>query len=72
MVDGKLQREGDVIHVVVSKCHNFSRLLRDLTPRQDHELPVLFSRADEKTFTPDSRSKPPPGEEHFPGARDFR
>jgi error-prone DNA polymerase len=28
MVEGKLQREGEVIHVIVSKCHNFTRLLK--------------------------------------------
>lgn len=42
MVEGKLQVEGEVIHVVVSKCYNFSRLLKvSLTP---------LSRADEKTL----------------------
>jgi error-prone DNA polymerase len=28
MVEGKVQREGEVIHVVVSKCFNFNRLLK--------------------------------------------
>src|SRR6185369_10788503 len=32
MVEGKLQIEGEVIHVVVQRCHNFSKLLRSLTP----------------------------------------
>lgn len=31
MVEGKLQREGDVVHVIVSTCHNFSKLLRTPT-----------------------------------------
>jgi len=30
MVEGKLQREGEVIHVVVRKCFNLNRLLRGL------------------------------------------
>lgn len=30
MVEGKLQIEGEVVHVVVRHCHNFSPLLRDL------------------------------------------
>ncbi|WP_143307217.1 error-prone DNA polymerase [Chitinophaga vietnamensis] len=32
MVEGKLQREGEVIHVVVEHCYNFSKLLRHLLP----------------------------------------
>jgi error-prone DNA polymerase len=31
MIEGKLQREGEVIHVVVKRCYNFSRLLQQLT-----------------------------------------
>ena len=30
MVEGKLQREGEVIHVIVKRCYNFSKLLRQL------------------------------------------
>ena len=39
MVEGKLQIEGEVIHVIVSCCHNFTRLLRDLTPSQEEKFP---------------------------------
>jgi error-prone DNA polymerase len=35
MVEGKLQREGDVVHVIVHGCHNFNKLLRRLTPSHD-------------------------------------
>jgi error-prone DNA polymerase len=28
MVEGKLQREGEVIHVIVSRCYNFNKLLK--------------------------------------------
>src|SRR6185503_17084040 len=35
MVEGKLQVEGEVIHVIVSYCHNLSRLLGDLTTSQE-------------------------------------
>jgi len=28
MVEGKLQIEGEVVHVIVSRCHNFNRLLK--------------------------------------------
>lgn len=31
MVEGKLQREGEVIHVIVSRCYNFTKLLHQLT-----------------------------------------
>jgi error-prone DNA polymerase len=30
MVEGKLQKEGDVIHVIVSTCHDFSKLLKGM------------------------------------------
>lgn len=30
MVEGKLQIEGEVVHVIVKHCHNFSPFLRDL------------------------------------------
>ncbi len=41
MVEGKLQIEGEVIHVIVSSCHNLSRLLSDLNSSQE-ENPSLF------------------------------
>lgn len=50
MVEGKLQREGQVVHVVVRKCFDLTKLLGKLVPRQQDDLPVLTtSRADEKT-----------------------
>ncbi len=52
MVEGKLQREEEVIHVIVRRCYNLSRLLRHLTPTLDQDPAVLtLSRADEKTFS---------------------
>jgi error-prone DNA polymerase len=41
MVEGKLQIEGEVIHVIVKRCYNFSSLLRSLTPKNNDNLPVL-------------------------------
>jgi len=56
MVEGRLQVEGEVIHVVVSACYDFSKLLRHLTASNDDDLPLLtLSRADEKSPTPDKR-----------------
>jgi error-prone DNA polymerase len=50
MVEGKLQREGEVIHVVVKSCHNLSRLLHQLGAPQPQELTLTpLSRADETT-----------------------
>ncbi len=67
MVEGKLQIEGDVIHVIVSACFNFSKLLRKLTPAAKEDLPLLtLSRADEKAPLPDKRS-----EDVFYGGRNF-
>ncbi|MCS3798992.1 error-prone DNA polymerase [Niastella sp. OAS944] len=44
MVEGKLQIEGEVIHVVVSACYNFSKLLKHLTSTQK-EQGKLFADA---------------------------
>lgn len=49
MVEGKLQREGEVVHVIVRRCFNYSRLLGQLTSTQKEELTVTLSRADEKS-----------------------
>lgn len=50
MVEGKLQKEGEVIHVIVRKCYNVSKLLRKLSS-SDTEGSSLqtLSRADEKS-----------------------
>jgi error-prone DNA polymerase len=50
MVEGKLQVEGEVIHVIVQRCHNFSRLLNNLLPFRHEKASVsTLSRADERT-----------------------
>lgn len=48
MVQGRLQKEGDVIHVVVSQCFNYNQLLNHLTPTQKENIAAVTSRADEK------------------------
>jgi error-prone DNA polymerase len=51
MVEGKLQREGEVVHVIVKRCFDLSKLLRKLTPSVNDDLPLLtLSRADEKSI----------------------
>ncbi|MGV3685566.1 MAG: error-prone DNA polymerase [Daejeonella sp.] len=50
MVEGKLQIEGEVVHVIVKRCFDLTRLLRDLTPSDSENLPVLtLSKADERS-----------------------
>lgn len=76
MVEGKLQVEGEVIHVIVQQCYNFSRLLRHLTPEHDEDPPVLtLSHSDEKSV-PVHRRAIAEGEkcsnQHFSRNRDFK
>ncbi len=77
MVEGKLQCEGEVIHVIVRCCYNFSKLLRQLTPSMNENLPVLtLARPDEKSIPP-AQNKRTQLREHaqekiFPDARNFK
>jgi error-prone DNA polymerase len=79
MVEGKLQVEGEVIHVIISCCYNFSKLLRNLTTSHDEDLPLLtVSRADQKPevqFDIQNEKKQPrklAQQKIFPEARNFR
>jgi len=59
MVEGKLQREGEVIHVIVRKCTDFSGILKKRMSAKGEAIQVAMSRADEtsdKTHSP-SQSK---------------
>jgi error-prone DNA polymerase len=57
MIEGELQKEGEVIHVIAEKCHNFSPLLRVMTPTRDTEPSVLtLARPDEKSVIPGARN----------------
>ncbi len=40
MVEGRLQREGQVVHVVVSKCFDLTKLLGKLVERRQDDLPT--------------------------------
>jgi error-prone DNA polymerase len=53
MVEGKLQREGEVVHVVVRRCYDISKFLRALTPSNREDLSLSMSRSDEKTLPSD-------------------
>ncbi len=77
MVEGKLQIEGEVIHVIVKRCYNFSKLLRHLTPSNEENLPVLtLAFSDEKSLPPGvnkrSQVREVAQENVIPGARNFR
>ena len=79
MVEGKLQREGEVTHVIVKRCYNLTGLLNELSIPWNEELsvPTLF-QADEKDTegyaTKDKRTqqKKVIQGEIFPGGRNFR
>lgn len=76
MVEGRLQIEGDVIHVIVRRCHDFSKLLRRLTPQMEEPEVLTLSRADEKTIPPAqnkrSQQREDAQEKIFPEARNFK
>jgi len=79
MVEGKVQKEGEVTNVVVSKCFDFTKLLKGLTAKEDDQLPILtLSRADEKSppyptaENKRSQVRQPTPQEIFDGGRNFR
>lgn len=71
MVEGTLQVEGEVIHVIVKHCSNYSRLLRQLTVSQKKEpgqLTLLYAddhSGNKQLIMPDSPI-------HIPSSRDFK
>lgn len=75
MVEGKVQKEGQVIHVIVSKCINLSRLLNKLVD-ETAGLSLLNkkSRSDETSSPgPDTRNKSQQWiPDLFPDGRNFR
>ena len=57
MVEGKLQREGQIVHVIVTKCYNMSKLLRVLSPQQSESLSHALAKSDEgAAFPVDSKA----------------
>jgi error-prone DNA polymerase len=58
MVEGKLQKEGEVVHVIVGSCYNFSRLLGRLATSDGEDLSLTRSRADvtSSPFLPEKKS----------------
>ena len=78
MVEGKLQREGEVVHVIAQRCFDLTKLLRGLTLPESDNLPLLtLSRADEKTNPFPAGNKKtkvaePSQKEIFHGGRNFK
>ncbi len=78
MVEGKVQIEGEVIHVIVQSCSDYSKLLRHLTPsyRENPQVQTL-ARPDETSIPPHAQNKRSQvrgktQEKLFPEARNFR
>lgn len=77
MVEGKLQIEGEVIHVIVNRCYDLSKLLQHLTSSREENIPVLtLSRADQTPPTSYPNQKELVQKiiqkEIFPKGRNFR
>ncbi len=78
MVEGTLQCEGEVIHVIVKRCFNFSKLLRQSIAFSEEDLSLApMSRADERTApVPPKKDKTKTHEviqgKIFPEGRNFR
>ena len=78
MVEGRLQREKEVVHVIVSKCTDLTKMLGKLVQREADDLPILtLSRGDEKTApypAQDKRSqvREEVPKEAFHGGRNFK
>ena len=78
MVEGKLQREGDVVHVIVRRCFDLSKMLRGLTTLEAEDPKVLtLSPRDEKSTPFPTQNKRTQvrqvaQEELFPPARNFK
>ncbi|PTR01660.1 error-prone DNA polymerase [Mucilaginibacter yixingensis] len=70
MVEGKLQKEGDVIHVVVHKCYNMNNMLSQLTARQ-HEFPAVQQSPGNETVTSPQKREHPVTEVFYKG-RNFQ
>lgn len=77
MVEGMLQREGEVIHVIAKRCFDLSKLLRELMIIENDNQPVLtLSHLDERTPFPAENKRSQVREvvekEVFPKARNFK
>lgn len=78
MVEGRLQREKEVVHVIVSKCTDLTKMLGKLVQREEDDSPILtLSRADEKEAPYPAKNKPTQVRQAVPkqafhGGRNFK
>ncbi len=77
MVEGKLQREGSVTHVIVRQCFDLTKLLQANKTQHTNKLPLqTLSRADERSPFPVKNKRAQIRnniqEEMFPKARNFK
>lgn len=78
MVEGKLERVGEVVHIIVRRCYNLTNLLKGLTVIENEDLPILtLSRGDEKSAPYPTDAKQKPARENvekeiFSKARNFK
>lgn len=77
MIEGRLQREGEVTHVVLARCFDLTGFLAGLTANKKEEpFTQPLSRADEREGeAPPSRNRKagkPVQIEMFPGGRNFK
>jgi error-prone DNA polymerase len=73
LVEGKLQVEGGVIHVMAKACHDISKMLTGLVARQVSKVSLpLFSRSDEVMHPKPPGKNIDPGQEVIPAGRNFR
>jgi error-prone DNA polymerase len=77
MAEGTVQVQGEVIHVIVQACHDFTKLLQGLTPGQNENIPLLTLAHQDGKSVPAGvnmrtqiRANGP--EDVFPEGRNFR
>jgi error-prone DNA polymerase len=75
MVEGQLQKEGEVIHIIAKRCYNISKLLQHLTASKETDLSLKsLSRSDETTspFLPEKEKSEMVQGNIFGEGRNFR
>lgn len=76
MVSGKLQREGEVIHVVVNHCYNMSAMLGQLIKPEnasgEQNIALRTDKARRQPETKDAKTAKVVQGEIFPAGRNFR
>jgi error-prone DNA polymerase len=76
MAEGRLQIDGEVIHVIVERCYDLSKLLRKLTPSRNDAPSVATLAPPAGRLMPAGQDNSTQAREHtqkvFPEARNFK